>query len=237
MTMKLFHTASSVFALAIFVSAAIASAAPEKESPAALADMSGLAVDPNAAHPAVPIVESLHASLVEIMKTAEELGYEGRTKALEPVLEGSFDLEFMAKKSIGRSWKGLSEEEQTRWVETFKHFVVSNYARQFDGYSGQYFETVDVEPAPRETVIVRTLLIRKNDDDVKLNYRLREMRRAPSDAGQGDPESETRWRIIDVYSNGTVSELALRRSEFSALLSRHGFEGLIETVESKSHKE
>jgi phospholipid transport system substrate-binding protein len=182
-------------------------------------------------------IGALHDALIQVMKQADELGFVGRTKLVNPAVEAAFDLEFMASKTLGRHSKKLEAADLQRWVETFKHFVVSNYARQFDGYSGQYFETVDVEPAPRETLIVRTLLVRKNDDDVKLNYRLREMRRAPSDAGQGDPESETRWRIIDVYSNGTVSELALRRSEFSALLSRHGFEGLIETVESKSAKE
>ena len=35
------------------------------------------------------------------------------------------------------------------------------------------------------------------------------------------------WRIVDIYLNGTVSELALRRSEYSALIQREGFEALL----------
>ena len=40
-------------------------------------------------------------------------------------------------------------------------------------------------------------------------------------------------RIIDVYMNGTVSEIALRRSEFSAVLERDGFDALLAELESK----
>jgi len=178
---------------------------------------------------AVQTIEVLHDALLEVMKRAEDLGFAGRSELVLPAVEAAFDLDFMAAKTLGPHSRKLGEADRQRWIETFKHFVVANYARQFDGYSGQFFQIVDVEPAPRETVIVRTVLVRKNDDDVKLNYRLRE---TPGDAG-----GVAHWRIIDVYSNGTVSELALRRSEFSALLSRRGFEGLIETVESKSSRE
>ncbi|MCH7709728.1 MAG: ABC transporter substrate-binding protein, partial [Myxococcales bacterium] len=51
-------------------------------------------------------------------------------------------------------------------------------------------------------------------DDIQLYYRLRN-------------GTDGRWKIIDVYLNGTVSELALRRSEYSSLIKREGFEALL----------
>ena len=42
--------------------------------------------------------------------------------------------------------------------------------------------------------------------------------------------------MIDVYLNGTVSELALRRSEYSTVLKRDGFEKLIETIDDKTQE-
>ena len=182
-------------------------------------------------------IEPLHTALIQVMKKADELGFSGRLELVQPAVEAAFDLDFMASKTLGPHSKKLAAVDRQRWVTTFMHFVVSNYARQFDGYSGQKFETLEVQPAPRETVIVRTLLVRRDDEDVKLNYRLHETRTPGTTAEQGDAEGESNWKIIDVYSNGTVSELALRRSEFSALLSRNGFEGLIERVESKAAKE
>lgn len=182
-------------------------------------------------------IEALHAALIQVMKQADELGFSGRLERVQPAVEAAFDLDFMASKTLGPHSKKLGDADRQRWVTTFKRFVASNYARQFDGYSGQKFETLEVEAAPRETVIVRTVLVRSNDEDVKLNYRLQETEVAPSAEQQDGAEGEPTWKIIDVYSNGTVSELALRRSEFSALLSRNGFEGLIARVEDKSAKE
>ena len=208
-------TAASILAFALLMFAATASG--DGEALAARAAMSGLAVDPASVHPSVPVVETLHASLIEIMKTADQLGYEGRREALAPVLSDSFDLDFMAMKSIGRSWKKLSEEEQARWLEAFERLTCANYAGRFHGHSGQAFETRDVIPGANDTMVVQTILLNPAGDDVELNYRL--------------VETEQGWRVIDVYLDGTVSELALRRAEYSAVLKREGFHGLVVEVD------
>jgi phospholipid transport system substrate-binding protein len=206
-------TLGSIVLVALAMFATTASASAENGSPASLPEVSGLGVDPSFAHSAVPVVESLHASLIEIMKTADELGYSGRMEALVPILHDSFDLEFMATKSIGRSWKKLSEQEKALWLDTFQRLTCANYAGRFHGYSGQTFETRGVAPGSHDTVMVQTTLRNPDGDDVDLNYRL--------------IESDKGWRIIDVYLNGTVSELALRRSEYSAVLKREGFQKLL----------
>jgi phospholipid transport system substrate-binding protein len=48
---------------------------------------------------------------------------------------------------------------------------------------------------------------------VQLNYLLR--------GGEG------RWRVVDIYLGGTVSELASRRADFTALLREGGAERLV----------
>ncbi len=219
MKTRLLLGTSPILAVALLMFTTSASAIAEGETPASLADLSGLAVDPNPAHPAVPVVESLHASLIEVMKTAEQLGYGGRSEALVPILGDAFDLEFMAKKSIGRSWKKLEAPEQIRWVETFQRLTCANYAGRFHGHSGQSFETRDVTAGSHDTIMVQTTLLNPAGDDVNLNYRL--------------IETKTGWRIIDVYLDGTVSELALRRAEYSAVLKRDGFQKLIEGVDRR----
>ena len=85
---------------------------------------------------------------------------------------------------------------------------------------GQRFETLGEEEAAHNTRVVRTKLVLPDDDDVQLNYRLRQ-----TDAG---------WQIVDVYLNGTVSELALRRSEYSSVLKRDGFETLVASLDRKA---
>lgn len=167
-------------------------------------------------------IDVLHAALLDVMQNAEALGYEGRVEKLAPVIPSHFDVEFMARKAVGRHWKAASAEEKQLYLETFRRFMVANWAGRFDGYSGQRFETLGEEPARSETLLVITQLIDPTDKNVELSYRLRET-----------PEG---WKIIDVYLDGTVSELALRRSEFSSVAKREGFDALIKTLEAKIEK-
>ncbi len=170
----------------------------------------------------VESVEALHAALLAVMRDAETLGYEGRSVQLAPVIPLHFDVEFMARKAVGRHWEKASDEEKQRYLESFGRFMVANYAGRFDGYSGQSFETLGEESARSETLLVRTQLVDPTDKNVELSYRLRQV-----------PEG---WKIIDVYMDGTVSELALRRSEFSSVAKREGFDALIETLNAKITK-
>ena len=165
------------------------------------------------------VVDSLHTELLGIMKEADTLGYEGRYSRLRPVLDELFDIPFMAKKSVGRYWKTVDDEKRKRLLSTFGRFTVANYAGRFSDYSDQYFETLKVVESTHGTFLVHTKLVTPNGETVRLNYRLR-----PVDDG---------WRIIDVYLNGTVSELALRRSEYSSLIAREGFDALLIALDER----
>ena len=194
--------------------------AADQAAPAASKTAAYEASDSNAAEQiAAPSVEKLHAELIAIMRSADQLGYTGRYEQLRPVVDQTFDLHFMASKSVGRHWKKLTEEDRERWLETFERLITANYAGRFNAFSGERFETLGEEAAIHDTRVVRTQLVRPGDEDVQLNYRLRDV--------------DGEWRIIDIYLNGTVSELALRRSEYSSVLKREGFEKLLSTLHAK----
>ena len=169
--------------------------------------------------PAAGVVERLHAALLDAMQRADELGYAGRRELLEPVLAASFDFAFMSRLALGSEWRRLDDVQRQRWIATFQELSLATYAARFDGFSGESFATDATEPAARDTTLVKTRLVRADDEPVHLNYRLRQ---------DGDG-----WRIIDIYLNGTVSEVALRRSEYAAVLERSGFEALVAELETK----
>jgi phospholipid transport system substrate-binding protein len=165
-------------------------------------------------------VERLYAALLEVMQRGDRLAYQERYAQLDPVIRQAYDLPFMSAKTLGRYWKELSDQERERWVSTFTRLIVSTYTDRFDEYSGQQFEVMSVEPSRHETLMVRTRILLVDEDPVELVYRLRKV--------------EGSWRIIDVFMNGTVSELALRRSEYSSVFKRDGFEPLLSSLEEKS---
>ena len=164
-------------------------------------------------------VDDLHATFLGVMKDAKTLGYQGRYDRLEPAIEAHFDLDFMAKFVLGPDAKDVSPADQARWRDAFERITVATYAGRFTGWGGEQFQTLGEEPAAQDTMFVKTVIDRPDAEDVQLTYRLRK-----ADGG---------WKIVDIYNKGTVSELALRRSEYSSVLKRDGFDQLLQTVDAK----
>jgi phospholipid transport system substrate-binding protein len=164
-------------------------------------------------------IEGFYATLLDTMKNAEKLGFEGRREKLAPAVDTAYNLPLMARLSVGPQWKDLSAEEQKRFVAGFRELTLTTYAARFDGYSG---EKLIVEPGDKDAQggkIVHTKIVKSNGEPIQLNYLMRQ---------DGDA-----WKIIDVYLKGTVSELATRRSEFSSVLRRDGAQALLKVMDQK----
>jgi phospholipid transport system substrate-binding protein len=190
---------------------------------ALLAFALGASADPAPTPPvadAVQAVNALHDTLLSVMKHASELGYGGRAARIRPVLEAHYDFPFMAEKSVGRGWDDLDAAQRAQLVKAFEDLAVSSYAARFDAWDGERFETDGAQQATHDTLVVRSRIVRSKGEPVELDYRLH-----PVDGS---------WRIIDVFLNGTVSELAMHRAEYSAVLRRDGFSGLIAALEKKT---
>jgi phospholipid transport system substrate-binding protein len=154
------------------------------------------------------VVDRFHATLLELMRNARALGVRGREQRLRPVMEASFNLPAMTRIAIGPPWTGFAPAQQQALVAAFSDWSIATYANRFDGYGGESFETLGATTRPNGDQLVSTRLNRPNDAPVLLNYLLRD------------------GRIVDVYLTGTISELASRRAEFSAILRDGGPERL-----------
>jgi phospholipid transport system substrate-binding protein len=164
------------------------------------------------------VVRKFNASLLEAMKKADELGYQGRYKLLGPVIRDSFDLSFMAGQSAGRHWRTLNDSQKSQLVETFTDWTVATYAARFDGYSGEKFEIAS-ESSPRDGIAtVVSKLIKSDNGEIVFYYLLK--------------KSGASWRIIDIQISG-VSQLALTRAQFSDVLKTKGVDGLIAMLKGK----
>lgn len=166
---------------------------------------------------AVARVEALHATLLAV--AGGGLDYEARHAALDPAVAEAYDLGFMAAKVLGSHRRKLTTEERTAWKRMFRDLTVATYASRFADADIARFETLDTEPSAQDTLLVRTRIHPREDPPVELDYRLRVT-----------PEGV---RIIDVFLNGTVSELALRRADYGSLVRREGFAALLSAVEAR----
>ena len=169
--------------------------------------------------PATATIAKLNDTLLAVLKGAETLGFKGRLDKLTPAVVEAFDLDFMAEKSIGRYWKPLSDADKARWRALFLEYTAANYAGNFDHYANQRFEISGEEPSQNDTTVVHTMLIDPGGENTALDYRLHHTPQGP--------------KVIDIYLKGTVSQLALQRSDFTSVLERGGFDALMTTIRGK----
>jgi phospholipid transport system substrate-binding protein len=165
-------------------------------------------------------VKSLCDALLASMKQGASLNFAARRDLLSPEIRRDLDLAFMTRIVVGPTWRGLAAPDRQQLVDAFSDFSVATYAERFKSYSGERFD-VDPSPSPQANgdSIVHTKLFTGGPDPVQLDYLLRKT---------GD-----QWRIIDVYLNGTISEMAARRSEYSAVLRQGGAPALVDLLKKK----
>ena len=164
-------------------------------------------------------VQGLYDALLNTMKNGRLLGQNGRFTQLEPVILHSFDVASMARLAVGPSWASLSEVQRRQMIETFGRYISAIYADRFDSYEGQKLEVTGEQPAP-SGVMVTSKIVKANGEPVEVDYMMH-------------PDSG-RWLITDIYLDGTISEVATRRSEFAAILRKEGVDGLIAALNRKA---
>ncbi len=167
---------------------------------------------------AVEIVENLHTTLLAVMKDGDQIGYKGRYDRLEPVIKASFDLPFISRTVMGRYWETLNQEQRSKFIDTFSELSIATYAGNFDSYSGERFKTISEKEVSGGRILVQTRLIKSDGGEIPLDYILHRI--------------DYQWRIINVIAEG-VSDLALKRAEYSAFIKNKGFDALLMKLNEK----
>jgi phospholipid transport system substrate-binding protein len=160
-------------------------------------------------------------ALITAMKKGSSLDFAARRDLLAPVIQRDYDLPFMTRIVVGSAWRNFSPEDRQKLTEAFSAFSIATYAQRFASYSGEHFE-VDPSPTPLSNgaCIVHTKLFTGDPEPVQLDYLMR--------------KTGGHWQIIDVYLSGTISEMAARRSEYSAVLRQGGAPALIDLLTKKT---
>ena len=170
--------------------------------------------------PSLP-VEDFYNALMDGMRHAREWKVKGRYDNLEPVMLNSFDVPAMVKVAVGREFASLPADDQTRLRESFGKLLVASFASEFDDFKGEKFTIDDTATDQGDGKLIHTKFV-GNGAPVDLNYLVRTDRGA--------------WRIVDVYLNGTISQLATWRSKFGALLKTGGVSAVLQAVDGQTAK-
>jgi len=190
----------------------------------ALSGCGALLYLPPLAHagPASDNVRKLNIVFIDAMQNAEALGYEGRYKTLEAAMAEFYNFAEMSRVSTGRHWRSLTDDQKQQVIAAFHDLSTATYAARFDGFGGGHFEILGEEPAPAGSARVNNQIVPASGAPIRIDYLLR--------------QNDGQWRIIDVYLKSSVSELAVRRAEFTDTLAKSGFDGLMADLKAKVSK-
>lgn len=167
-----------------------------------------------------PIV-ALYEGLERMMRMGRTTPFLQRFDSLAPVVDRSFDLETILQVSIGLRWAGLDETARSTLRAAFRRFTVASYVANFDKYEGERFEILpNVRPSTGGNEIVQTRIVASSGEPIKLDYVLHK-----GDAG---------WKVVDILLDGTISRVAVQRSDFRSLLGRGDPAPLIESLQRKT---
>jgi phospholipid transport system substrate-binding protein len=188
---------------------------------AAAVPLSRRALADTAAADATATIARFNQALLGAMKAGGRTDFSSRFQALAPAVDQAFDLPAVLSVSVGPSWASLPQDQQTRLLDAFRRYTVASYVANFDSYNGQSFT---VAPDPRslgaDRVIVESRITPVSGGATELDYVMK--------------QAQSGWKVVDVLAAGSISRVAVQRSDFRHLLSNGGGDALLASLQRKT---
>jgi phospholipid transport system substrate-binding protein len=167
----------------------------------------------------VAVIQRFYDALLSVMKEAKRLGFDQRYQRLAPAVAQTYNLALMSRLTIGPEWNRLQPAQQQAVTDAFSRYTISLYANRFDDFNGERFEVDPSTTTNTNGVLVQSTFIKADREKIVFNYLMRQT---------GDL-----WQAIDVYLNGTISQLATQRSEYGSVLQQGGADALVKLLDER----
>jgi phospholipid transport system substrate-binding protein len=163
-------------------------------------------------------LRELYAALEAAMRTGHATPFAQRFDTLAPVVDQVFDLETVLKVSVGLRWDSMDPDVRQRLLTAYRRFTVATYVANFDKYDGERFQILPGARDAGTDRIVPTEII-NGGGHLRLDYVMRD--------GSGT------WRAVDVLLDGSISRVAVQRSDFRKVLEGGDADALIASLRRK----
>lgn len=166
-------------------------------------------------------LEEMKTTIDKLVTVVEALpGDKNRTERrskLYDIIEPHFDFDEMAKRSLGSHWSTINADEQKEFVTLFSKLLARTYLDKIEGIKKDIVKFKG-EQVDGSRALVKTTVENKGDT-FPIDYKL--FKTAQND-----------WRVYDVVIEniGLVSNY---RNEFSGIIRKDKFSGLLEKLKKK----
>ena len=143
---------------------------------------------------------------------------EDRLAAMESLIRSHFDVDFIVRRVLGRSWRKLSAAQRDAFGDLFYEFFREVYLPNLSRFERDDLRVLGALPRGKRDVVVQSEVRSGDGKWVDAGWRVRAV-----------PEG---LRIIDLVVAG-VSLLLVQREEFEAMIRRGGFDGLMRDLRAR----
>jgi phospholipid transport system substrate-binding protein len=137
------------------------------------------------------------------------------------LFRNNFDIPRIARFVLGRYWTTASEQDRSKFIDTYREFITKSYAAQFGEYRGEIVKVTSARPESADITVVNSEIVHPSGDPpVRVAWRLH--------------RDGNTFKIVDVDVEG-VSMMLAQRDEFTSVIRRNGgtVAGLIQAIRQK----
>jgi phospholipid transport system substrate-binding protein len=165
---------------------------------------------------AASFIAGLSSGVVEVISSSAPI--DSREAQLRKLLRRGLDLDFMSRFVVGPYWREATPAQLAEYRRLFAEFILRTYAQRLADRKIDSFKITATRPTGSDDVLVTEKINRPDGPPITYGFRV-----------HGNPPQE---RIIDVSVDG-LSMLIGQRSDFTSVVEKSGFGGLIAALRRK----
>ena len=159
-------------------------------------------------------LELLHDTLKKIHRSKVDIN------KMQKVISDTYDVERMLFLIIGEAWKVSEDKPRANLKKVFEEYIAKNYIRRFSSINKLEFDKLNIKKVGNNYLMAKTKLIINSNDEVAFSYLLN--------------QTNKNWKIFDVLIDGSISEIATKKSEFKSFIKEDDIKPLLEALKKKN---
>lgn len=167
------------------------------------------------------VIENTVNQIIEALDAREDKNKltEKDRDTIRQAVEGRFDYQAMARRSLGKPWKKLSNEERSHFTAVFRELLERSYGNRLSEYKGQKVVFADAELKKKKARVKSKVI--DGTRETPVDYRLH--------------QTATGWQVYDIRIEGT-SMIRTFNQDFKSILKKGGYDHLVNKLEEKIAK-
>ncbi len=161
----------------------------------------------------IDTLDKLHTTIKEI---SEKKIDKNNINYVDEIVSSTYDIKKMSKIILGKFWSESQANDKAKFIEKFTLYISSNYINRFRDRKDFNYEYKDIDKIGENYRLAYTIFKFSEKEKLKINYML--------------IKNHNKWLIFDVLLNGSISEIATKKSEFNETLNNGGITSLISLI-------